>query len=85
MFFRLLSILPPHSYLLGNGFKFLQALILEDEADAIARIYRAAENPNYDLFGHNCEHFARYVATGRRESTQIQLAVAGWVALVFVR
>lgn len=60
---------------------------ITDEADAIARMRKAAENPNYDLFGHNCEHFARYVATGRRESTQIQVAVAvaGLVALAFVR
>lgn len=60
---------------------------ITDEADAIARMRKAAENPNYDLFGHNCEHFARYVATGRRESTQVQVAVAiaGLVALAFVR
>ena len=29
----------------------------------------------YDLFGNNCEHFARYVALGNRESTQVQGAV----------
>jgi hypothetical protein len=60
---------------------------ITDEADAIARMRKTAENPNYDLFGHNCEHFARYVATGKRESTQIQVAVAiaGLVALAFVR
>lgn len=60
---------------------------ITDEADAISRMHKAAENPNYDLFGHNCEHFARYVATGKRESTQVQVAVAiaGLVALAFVR
>lgn len=54
-----------------------------DEPAAIARIRHAARNPNYDLFGNNCEHFARYVATGVRESTQVQTAVfvAGLVAL----
>jgi hypothetical protein len=43
-----------------------------DESMARERIRAAAAQPNYDLFGNNCEHFARYVATGRRESTQLQ-------------
>ncbi len=47
---------------------------ITDESDAISRINRAIENSAYDLFGNNCEHFARYVATGRRESTQLQFA-----------
>ena len=57
---------------------------ITDEADAIQRLHSAAENPSYNLFGHNCEHFARYVATGKRESTQVQAGVliAGLVALV---
>jgi hypothetical protein len=56
---------------------------ITDEADAMMRIRTAAENPNYSLFGHNCEHFARYVATGKRESKQVQAGVfiAGLVAL----
>lgn len=56
-----------------------------DEPDAIARINHVRRTPEYDLFGHNCEHFARYVATGKRESTQVQIAVAvaGLVALAF--
>ena len=60
---------------------------ITDEVDAIARIKKAAENPNYDLFGHNCEHFARYVATGKRESKQVQagVVIAGLVALVLSR
>lgn len=45
---------------------------ITDESDAISRIRKAIENTSYDLFGNNCEHFARYVATGRRESTQLQ-------------
>ncbi len=60
---------------------------ITDEAEAIQRMKKALENPKYDLFGHNCEHFARYVATGRRESTQLQVAgaaAAGLVALVYV-
>jgi hypothetical protein len=43
-----------------------------DEAGAMIRIHAAIEKPEYDLFGNNCEHFARFVASGRRESTQLQ-------------
>jgi hypothetical protein len=58
---------------------------ITDEAGAIARINLALEDPRYDLFGHNCEHFARFVATGRRESTQLQatVAVVGGIAAFF--
>lgn len=48
---------------------------ITDEPYAMARIKRAQENDTYDLFGNNCEHFARYVATGLRESRQLQTAV----------
>jgi hypothetical protein len=60
---------------------------ITDEADAIARMRKAAEDPTYNLFGHNCEHFARYVATGKRESRQVQAVVilAGLVAIVFAK
>lgn len=59
---------------------------IEDEAAAIARIHEALANPGYDLFGNNCEHFARFIASGRRESTQLQAAVvmAGAAALAVV-
>lgn len=59
---------------------------ITDETDAISRINRAIENSAYDLFGNNCEHFARYVATGRRESTQLQALglVAGLLAIVVI-
>ena len=60
---------------------------ITDEAGAIRRISQAFMSPHYDLFGNNCEHFARYVATGVRESTQLQaagfvagLAVLAWIA-----
>ena len=58
---------------------------ITDEQDAIARMTSAFQNPNYNLFGNNCEHFARYVATGRYESTQLQAVavVAGLATLVF--
>lgn len=62
-------------------------LRITDEKVAIQRINQAFSNPRYDLFGNNCEHFARYVATGVRESTQLQaagfiagLAVLAWIA-----
>jgi hypothetical protein len=57
-----------------------------DEAGAMARIRMSLQNPRYDLFGHNCEHFARFVATGRRESHQLQavVAVAGIVTLMIL-
>ena len=57
-----------------------------DEGAAIGRLGTAMANPRYDLFGHNCEHFARFVATGRRESSQLQavVAVAGIVTLMAV-
>ncbi len=59
---------------------------ITDESDAISRINKAIENSAYDLFGNNCEHFARYVATGRRESTQLQALglVAGLLAIVVI-
>ena len=71
-------------WLQGTGAWAILGLIT-DETDAIARMNNAFQNPAYHLFGHNCEHFARYVATGRRESTQLQAVgvVAGLVALVF--
>jgi hypothetical protein len=59
---------------------------ITDEPDAISRINRAIENSAYDLFGNNCEHFARYVATGRRESMQLQALglVASLLAVVVI-
>lgn len=56
---------------------------ITDEARAIQRMGAALQDPEYDLFGHNCEHFARFVATGRRQSTQLQAVgiVAGLAAI----
>lgn len=48
---------------------------ITDEAYALNRMREALRTPHYNLFGNNCEHFARYVATGKRESTQVQGAV----------
>jgi len=59
---------------------------IEDETYAIQRMNQAFFIPNYDLFGNNCEHFARYIATGVRESTQLQAAavVVGLTALAWI-
>ena len=63
-----------------------------DEAAAIERITQALMNPLYDLFGNNCEHFARFVTTGRRESVQVKnlvgivlLVAAGFAAVRLAR
>ena len=58
---------------------------IEDEVGAAKRLNQALENPRYDLLGNNCEHFALYVATGRRQSPQLQgFAIGvGLVALAY--
>ncbi len=59
---------------------------ITDEPYAMERINKALENDMYDLFGNNCEHFARFVATGRRESTQLQELgfIAGLIGIIVV-
>jgi len=59
---------------------------ITDEPDALSRVNKALENHMYDLFGNNCEHFARYVATGTRESTQLQTVAlfVGLLAFLFI-
>jgi hypothetical protein len=55
---------------------------ITDEQMARQRVKQAANQPHYDLFGHNCEQFARFIATGKHESTQFQsAAVIGLAAL----
>lgn len=62
---------------------------ITDEQYAIARYKAALADPAYNLFGHNCEHFARFVATGVRESKQLQaagaIAVCATLAFVVLR
>lgn len=48
---------------------------IADEHAAIERLNQALTNPEYNLLSNNCEHFARYVATGVPESKQLQKAV----------
>lgn len=57
-----------------------------DTAGALLRLRAALANRNYDLLGNNCEHFARYVAYGRRESGQLQgaLIVVGLFGLLVI-
>lgn len=43
-----------------------------DTPGALARLCHALNHPCYDLLSNNCEHFARYVATGVRESRQVR-------------
>lgn len=57
---------------------------IHDVDDAIQRFNLALQNPEYDLFANNCEHFAGYVATGRRESGQLQGAVVLAGLAVFI-
>ncbi len=50
-----------------------------DPAEAIWRAWWLRDNPppmGYNLFGYNCEHFARWCATGRFESGQVDGALA---------
>lgn len=63
----------------GTGhWTVLQKIV--DESNAIRRLVAACANPTYSTIGNNCEHFARYIATGVRESHQLQRM--GTVALV---
>ncbi len=44
----------------------------------MTRAFQLLGEPGYNLIGRNCEHVARYVATGNWTSTQV--ATAGWIA-----
>lgn len=57
-----------------------------DESAARKRIQVALGTPDYDLFGNNCEHFARFIATGERASVQLRTAtvIAGLAAVVWL-
>jgi hypothetical protein len=62
-------------------------VIAADEAGAVARLRElATDGMTYDLVKNNCEHFARYVVTGKRESIQVDflkvLAFATGLALL---
>lgn len=68
-------------WLINTGrWKIVGKVNANDVVNAKKRIQKAIKNPRYNLFGNNCEHFARYVTTGIKESKQLQAAV-GVVAL----
>lgn len=48
----------------------LQAIV--DIEGAYERLLYAAENPEYNLFENNCEHFANFMATGQKFSGQLR-------------
>jgi hypothetical protein len=50
---------------------------ISDEAGARRRFHLARKNPTYDAIFNNCEHFAIFIATGRRQSPQLQGFVIG--------
>jgi Lecithin retinol acyltransferase len=54
--------------------------------DAMRRMQLSLLSPlNYDLFINNCEHFARFVTTGKKESSQVQgVAVIGGLVLLLL-
>lgn len=61
---------------------------IADEQAALGRLRAALAKPAYHLTANNCEHFARFVAYGRKESTQVQgaalLVGAAVVAMIVI-
>lgn len=55
-----------------------------DIEGAKSRIAEAFKNPMYDLFGNNCEQFARFVAHNKRYSGQIFWGTVGVIATGFI-
>lgn len=50
------------------------------------RLNLSSQNPRYDLFGNNCEHFARFVVEGKSYSGQLQTAgvIAGVIGIIWL-
>lgn len=73
---------PPHirADWLANTGRWSVLGRVTDVAGAMQRLRAALANPQYELFGNNCEHFARFVAQGERYSNQIFWAGVGIVA-----
>lgn len=57
---------------------------ITDIEAARARIAEAWRDPEYELLGNNCEHVAKYVATGIRASGQVIVGAVGASAAVFL-
>ena len=65
---------------LEGEWKVLGKITNEEMARGRGQI--ALRDPQYKLFGNNCEDVARFIATGRKESTQVVIGVAACLALV---
>ena len=48
-----------------------------DLAGAKQRLREAFKNPSYDLFGNNCEHFARFITQNQHTSNQVFWGLVG--------
>jgi hypothetical protein len=55
-----------------------------DEQGAKRRIHEALKTPHYDLLGNNCEHFSRFIASGKKESKQVQFIGLAFGVAVFI-
>lgn len=75
----IIEMKPPHLQIRwfgpSDGIWTIEGPIADEQA-AIERLHSAFRSPGYHWFGNNCEHFARFVATGARESRQVQSGVA---------
>ncbi len=49
----------------------------KDPKASVARAEQYLDADNYSLIFHNCEHFARWCATGRHKSRQVRIAISG--------
>ncbi|HEV7646456.1 MAG TPA: hypothetical protein VGO50_21155 [Pyrinomonadaceae bacterium] len=72
----------PKTYGAWEGtWNLIGRVIPSESANAIWRMQISLMYPtNYDLFLNNCEHFARFVTEGYKQSTQVQNF--GWGAAI---
>jgi hypothetical protein len=55
----------------GLGEEWTVEAQISDETGARDRLEAAKTNPTYDALGNNCEHFASFIADGKRTSPQL--------------
>ena len=55
----------------GLGDEWTVEASIPDETGARHRLEAAKANPKYDALGNNCEHFASFIADGKRTSPQL--------------
>lgn len=65
-----------------GGWQVLGKVI--DLDGAKQRLRTAFQNPSYDLFGNNCEHFARFVAFNQKYSSQVLWGTASAAAIGYL-